>query len=97
MPLLLVSRYLYPLIFRCRNHVVWAALIGETRCARQERLRLYLNRQATIYDWDAWKCHGTCLTSGSALQAAVAAEKNCPAELCITLSPPLTYFTKVFR
>lgn len=30
--------------------------------------RLYLNWRATMYDWDAWKCHGTCLTSGSTLQ-----------------------------
>lgn len=48
-------------------------LIGETagRIPLEEEGcgRLYLNWwRATMYDWDAWKCHGTCLTSGSTLQ-----------------------------
>lgn len=38
--------------------------------------RLYLNWRATMYDWDAWKCHGTCLTSGSTLQLQSSCEKE---------------------
>lgn len=40
--------------------------------------RLYLNWRATMYDWDAWKCHGTCLTSGSTLQLQSRQSKRNP-------------------
>lgn len=52
-------------------------LIDKTRSkAGGGRLRLYLNWRATMYDWDAWKCHGTCLTSGSMYVAAAVATKR---------------------
>lgn len=64
-------------------------LIDKTRSkAGGGRLRLYLNWRATMYDWDAWKCHGTCLTSGSMyVAAAVATKRKRPTMLYLVFYP----------